>query len=100
MLAAAEARGNVTATCAEHGVARTVFYGWRKDLLQYGTDGVRPKTGHPRRGRPTVLAPELERRVIALAVTWPTWGPARLSAQLAREGLAVAATTVWRLLRR
>lgn len=100
VLAAAEARGNVTATCAEHGVSRTLFYRWRKDLLQYGTDGVRPKTGHPRRGRPTVVAPELERRILALAVAWPTWGPARLSAQLAREGLTVAATTIWRLLRR
>lgn len=100
ILAAAEASGNITTTCAAHGVSRTLFYRWRKDLQQYGPDGVRPKTGQARRGRPTVLAPELERRLLALAVAWPTWGPARLSAQLQREGVSIAASTIWRLLRR
>jgi transposase InsO family protein len=100
VLAAADASGNVTATCAQFGVSRTLFYRWRQDLHQYGTDGVRPKTGQPRRGRPPTLAPELERRVLALAVAWPTWGPARLSAQLRRDGVTVAPTTIWRLLRR
>jgi transposase InsO family protein len=43
---------------------------------------------------------QTERRVIALALAWPTCGPQWYSDQLAREGLAIAATTVWRLLRR
>ena len=40
------------------------------------------------------------RRVIAFALAWPTCGPQWYSDQLAREGLTVAATTIWRLLHR
>ena len=35
-----------------------------------------------------------------MAVSWPTWGPRRLSAQLARSAVHVAPSTVHRLLRR
>jgi hypothetical protein len=46
------------------------------------------------------LGVQTERRVIAFALAWPTCGPQWYSDQLAREGLTVAATTIWRLLRR
>ena len=38
--------------------------------------------------------------MIALAVAWPTCGPQWYSDQLAREGVAIAPVTIWRLLRR
>jgi hypothetical protein len=41
-----------------------------------------------------------ERRVVAEARAWPTRGPRWVSARLAREGLEVAPTTVWRVLHR
>jgi transposase InsO family protein len=42
----------------------------------------------------------VERTVIALALSWPTWGPNRLSVQLARQGVEIAPSTVYRTLRR
>jgi hypothetical protein len=39
-------------------------------------------------------------RFYALALSWPTWGPNRLSIQLARQGVAIAPSTVYRTLRR
>lgn len=53
-----------------------------------------------RPGRPPTVPVQTERRVIALAVAWPTCGPQWYSDQLARDGLTIAPVTVWRLLRR
>jgi transposase InsO family protein len=46
------------------------------------------------------VAPHEERQVLALAFSWPTWGPARIADQLREQGVEIAASTVYRLLRR
>jgi hypothetical protein len=96
----AERLGNVSEACRRHGVSRTLFYRLRRRLEQYGADGVHPKRQQARRGRPPAVPVQTERRVIALALAWPTCGPQWYSDQLAREGVVIAPTTVWRLLRR
>ena len=92
--------GNVSKACRHHGMSRTLFYRLRRRLEQYGPDGVHPKRGRARAGRPPTVPVQTERRVIALAIAWPTCGPQWYSDQLAREGVAIAPVTVWRLLRR
>lgn len=96
----AERLGNVSEACRRHGVSRTLFYRLRARLEQYGPDGVHPKRQRARPGRPPAVPVQTERRVIALAVAWPTCGPQWYSDQLAREGVSIAPVTVWRLLRR
>lgn len=100
VLREAERLGNVSEACRRHGMSRTLFYRLRGRLEQYGPDGVHPKRRQARRGRPSPLGVQTERRVIAFALAWPTCGPQWYSDQLAREGLTVAATTIWRLLHR
>lgn len=92
--------GNVSEACRRHGMSRTLFYRLRRRLEQYGPDGVHPKRGRARRGRPPAVPVQTERRVIGMALAWPTCGPQWYSDQLAREGMAIAATTIWRLLKR
>ena len=96
----AEHLGNVSEACRRHGMSRTLFYRLRGRLEQYGPDGVHPKRRTARRGRPSALPVQTERRVIAFALAWPTCGPQWFSDQLAREGLLIAPVTIWRLLRR
>ena len=96
----AERLGNVSEACRRHGMSRTLFYRLRQRLEQYGPDGVHPKRRQARRGRPPAVPVQTERRVIAFALAWPTCGPQWYSDQLAREGVAIAPTTIWRLLRR
>ena len=91
---------NVSEACRRHGMSRTLFYRLRQRLEQYGPDGVHPKRRRARPGRPPTVPVQTERRVIALAVAWPTCGPQWYSDQLAREGVTIAPVTVWRLLRR
>lgn len=96
----AEHLGNVSEACRRHGMSRTVFYRLRGRLEQYGPEGVHPKRLRARPGRPPAVPVQTERRVIALAVAWPTCGPQWYSDQLAREGVSIAPVTIWRLLRR
>lgn len=102
VFAEAERLGNVRAACERYGMSRTQFYQLRKAYLKYGAEALRPKPTASRPGRPPQLPEDSARRVLALALTWPTWGPKRLSDQLALEPdpVQVAASTVWRLLRR
>jgi transposase InsO family protein len=76
----AEELGNVSAACREAGISRARFYELRK--------------------RSPSVAAHIERAVIALALSWPTWGPNHLSVQLARQGVEIAPSTVYRTLRR
>lgn len=100
VLRAAEHLGNVSAACRQFGMSRTVFYRLRRRLEQYGPDGVHPKRQGARRGRPPAVSVQTERRVMAIALAWPTCGPQWYSDQLAREGVSIAPVTAWRVLRR
>lgn len=62
--------------------------------------GVHPKRSGAVPSRPSAVSVHVERQVIALAVAWPTCGPQWYSDQLARDGVTLAATTMWRLLKR
>jgi transposase InsO family protein len=100
VLKRAEELGNVSAACREAGISRTLYYRWRKRFTHYGIDGLHPRRTAARPGRPVQLDTTKERRIVAMALTWPTWGPQRVSDQLRMEGVTVSATTVWRALHR
>src|SRR5512136_1634406 len=84
VLREAEQSGQVTATCRRYGMSRAWFYALRKRLRQYGPDGVRPKPQKGRPGRPSQVRVEDERRLLALAIAWPTRGPLWFSDELGR----------------
>lgn len=92
--------GNVSAACRELGISRTVFYRWKKRLEEYGRDGLHPKRTAPQRGRPPELGPIDERRILAMALANPAWGPQTLSIHLARQGVEISPSTIYRALRR
>ncbi len=100
VLREAKETGNVSATCRRFGVSRTLFYRWRKRLERYGADGVHPRRRAASRGRPPALDVQDERWIVALALAWPTLGPVQLAGRLVGEGRQIAASTVYRALRR
>lgn len=101
VISRAQELGNVSAACREAGISRTLYYRWLKRYERYGIDGLHPRRHQARRGRPVQTTPQMERLVLAWALSWPTWGSSRLTAQLAFLGLArVAPSTVQRILRR
>src|SRR2546426_986023 len=97
----AQVQGNVSAVCRELGISRTVFYRWRNRLERYGVDGVHPRRQRAQAGRPVATAPEVERLVLAIAISAATWGCRRIAAYLTRTWrVRLAPSTVQRLLRR
>ena len=96
----AQELGNVSAACREAGVARSYYYRLQGRFRRYGADGLHPKRRQGRPGRPPALDSQLERRVVAEALAQPAWGPQRLSDQLGMRGIVVAASTVYRALKR
>ena len=77
----------MSAACQELGVSRSLYYQLRKRFVDDGPDGLHPTR---RRGRPPQLDAAAERQVIALALSWPSWGPQQLSDRLAMRGIRVA----------
>jgi len=100
VLQRAEELGNVSAACREVGISRTLFYRWKKRFTRYGAEGLHPRRTAARPGRPVQLDTTKERRIVAMALTWPTWGPQRVSDQLRMQSVFVSPTTVWRALHR
>ncbi len=96
----AQELGNVSAACRELGVSRSFYYQLKQRFRRYGADGLHPTRRRGRPGRPAQLDATTERQVVALALSWPTWGPRQLSDQLALRGMRVAPSTVYRALRR
>ncbi|MDR7559682.1 MAG: helix-turn-helix domain-containing protein [Armatimonadota bacterium] len=96
----AAALDNVSQACREFGISRTLFYRWRRRLVRYGPDGLRPRPTRPTRW-PRQATPALEHQVVAYALLWPTHGPARMAAHLRQPrwgGWQVSASGVYAIL--
>ena len=81
VLQRAQELGNVSAACRELGVSCTSFYRWKRRLVVYGVDGLRPRRKAARPGWPSSLSPVQQRAIV-------------------RQGMQVSPSTVWRTLRR
>lgn len=102
LFALARELGNVTEACRIMGVHRSTFYRWRRHVLAWGLEALRPR--ERRRPRmPNQLPAHVEQHILAFALAHPGLGPKRISAELARErwgGLVVSPNGIWRCLRR
>ena len=102
VFALAEEMGNARAACRAMGIHPSTFYRWRRDLLRYGTDILRPRERRQPR-MPNATPALIEQRVVAFALGHPGFGPARIAAELRRTkwgGIRVSSNGVHRVLRR
>jgi transposase InsO family protein len=92
----------VRPACRAMGVHHSTYYRWKRRVDRWGLEALRVR--ERRRPRmPNELGPHLEQRVLAFSLAHPGFGPARISAELAREcwgGLRISPNGVWRCLRR
>lgn len=101
-MALAHEMGNVRAACRMMGIHPSTYYRWRRQLVRYGMEALRPR--ERRRPRmPNALPPMIEHRILAFSIGHPGFGPKRVAAELARGkwgGLAISASGVYNVLRR
>lgn len=94
--------GSVRAACRAMGIHPSTYYRWQRALVRFGPEILRPR--ERRRPRmPNATSPLVEQRVVAFALGHPGFGPARISAELARPlwgGIGLSPNGVWRVLRR
>jgi transposase InsO family protein len=94
--------GNVRAACRMMGVHPSSYYRWKKQLVHFGPEILRPRERRSPR-MPNQIPPHIETRIVAFALGHPGFGPARISAELRRDkwgGLVVSGNGVHRVLHR
>ena len=75
LFALAQEMGSVRAACRLLGVHHSTYYRWRRQLLLYGQEILRPRERRQPR-MPNAITPMLEQRVLGLALAFP--GVARI----------------------
>jgi len=100
LFALARELGNVRQACRVMGVHPSTYYRWRREVLAWGLEALRPR--ERRRPRmPNQLPAHVEHRILAFSLAFPGLGPRRISAELARErwgAIVVSPNGVYRCL--
>ena len=92
--------GSVRAACRALGVHPSTYYRWKHQVDRGGLEMLRPRERRTPR-MPNAISVLVSQRVIAFALGHPGFGPARISAELARPlwgGLSVSPAGVYRVL--
>ena len=90
---------SITFLCEKHNVSRKWFYKWKKRRDKEGNEGLRTKI-RATPNMPNKVPVELEEKVLEFIKEYPTYGPARISAELSRANIIVGHTGVYNVLRR
>jgi transposase InsO family protein len=88
-----EVLGNVSEACRKLSVSRQHYYDIKKTLQDEGVEGLLEKA----RTKPKPanrVAPEIEQRILAYSLEYPTHGQVRVENELKREGILVSACGV------
>ncbi|MGH8631038.1 MAG: helix-turn-helix domain-containing protein [Burkholderiales bacterium] len=93
---------NARLTCRHFGISPDVFYRWhrRYDPRRLASLEDDRRTRRPHRVRQPQTPPAIIARIRALREEYPRWGKAKLVVLLRREGIALSASTVGRVLQR
>jgi putative transposase len=72
---------SMTQLCAKYGISRKTGYKWLARAAQVGLDHLHDRSRRPQRC-PGQTPPEVERAVLTLRASHPTWGPKKLLRRL------------------
>ncbi|MFH1612820.1 MAG: IS481 family transposase [bacterium] len=90
---------SITCFCKRYHVSRKWFYKWKKRRDKNGDNGLRTKMrANPK--MPNKVPVELEGKILEFIKDYPTYGPARIEAELSRKNIIVGHTGIYNVLQR
>ncbi|MBU5670993.1 helix-turn-helix domain-containing protein [Paenibacillus brevis] len=89
---------NVSRTCREFGISRTLYYRWYKAYAEQGMEGLAEAPRRP--VMPNQVDRRTEKAILAHVARHPQDGPKRISYELENEGIIVGETGIYNVLRR
>src|SRR5512135_3000246 len=99
VVAASRGEQSFSRLCEEFGVSRPTGRLWRERYRAGGVEAIAERSRRPRHS-PRQTAPELEKAVVELRQRYPDWGARKLQVLLRGRGLALAPSTIHRVLLR
>ena len=96
---AAQKKTSITSLCKKHHISRKWFYKWKNRRAQEGDEGLRTKI-RAKPKMPNKISVELEEKILEFIKEYPTYGPTRVEAELARRNIIVGHTGIYNVLRR
>ena len=89
LLQLAEELGNVSKACQIMGYHRDTFYEVRRAFQVGGVEGLIEQRRGPKGPHPNRVEPEIEEKILAYALQFPTHGSQRVANQLRLQGIEV-----------
>lgn len=93
----ADALGNVSGACRQHGMTRTQFYDYKRSFELQGLEGLKDLPPI-HKSHPQTTPPETIERILALSLEYPAWGCVRLSKRFKLDGVSVNRPTIQSIL--
>ena len=93
-------KSNASLTARHFGIGRITLIRWLKHFAERGMIGLNERSRKPKRLRQPTTPHPIVARTVALRKQYPAWSKYKLAALLMREGHAVSASTVGRILKR
>lgn len=92
--------GNSSLTARHFGIGRMTLYRWLARFGEQSALGLNERSRRPKQSRAPSTPWPVVVRIVALRRQYPAWSKYKLAAILKREGRAVSASTVGRVLKR
>lgn len=99
VVAASQREKPLQQLCQEFGISRPTGYVWLERYREQGLAGMRERSRRPH-SSPQRTVGEREQAVLELRQRYPDWGARKLQVLLARQGVALPASTIHRILLR
>src|SRR3954452_5439398 len=97
VLAVVSDGATVTEVAARFSVSRQTVHGWLAKYEAGGLENLGDRSHRPR-SCPHQIGADVEVAIARMRTAHPSWGPRRLSFELARSGLLVSESAVYRAL--